>query len=107
MKQDLYPTGQAPSMVETLTDKIDHVRQEAAESLDNAAFTVRSTAARGIDAIDSLAEATAGRLDSTAMYVRNYSPLGALRSVLRRSPGITLCAGVAAGLLVGFSVRRS
>jgi hypothetical protein len=94
-------------MAETLTDKIGNVREEAAESLGNAASTVRSTAARGIDAIDNLAEAAATRLDSTAKYIRTYDPFGALRRAMQRSPGITLCAGIAAGLLVGFSVRRS
>ena len=107
MKQNLYSTEQALHLADTITDKIGNVREEAAESLDNAASTVRSTAARGIDAIDNLAEAAATRLDSTAKYIRTYHPLGALQNVMRQSPGITLCVGIAAGLLVGFSVRRS
>ncbi|MGA2716920.1 MAG: hypothetical protein ABSG41_27855 [Bryobacteraceae bacterium] len=107
MKQDLHSTGQALHIAEALKDKIDHVRQEAAESLDHAASTVRSTAARGIDAIDNMAEAAATRLDSTAKHIRSYDPLGAVRRVMQRSPGVTLCVGIAAGLLVGLSVRRN
>jgi hypothetical protein len=107
MKQDLHSTAQGPHIAEALTDKIDHVRQEAAESLDHAASTVRSTAARGIDAIDNMAEAAATRLDSTAKYIRSFDPLGAARRVMQGSPGVTLCVGVAAGLLVGWSFRRN
>src|SRR5580700_3092901 len=98
MNKDRYSTGQALHIAEALTDKIDHVRQETAESLDHAASTVRSTAARGIDAIDNVAEAAATRLDSTAKYIRTYNPLGALQNVMKQSPGITLCVGIAAGL---------
>lgn len=106
MKQNLYSTEQAMHLAETITDKIGNAREEAAESLDHAASTVRATAARGIDAIDNLAEATATRLDSTAEYVRACNPVGALRKMMKNSPGVTLCVGLAAGLLVGFAVRR-
>jgi hypothetical protein len=106
MKHDLYSTEQSLHMADTLTEKIDHVRQEAAESLDNAASTVRITGARGADAIDKMAESAADRLGSTAKFVRYYSPLRSLRRVMRQSPGMTLCVGIAAGLLVGISARR-
>ena len=107
MKQNLCSTEQALHLAETITDKIGNAREEAAESLDHAASRVRATASRGMGAIDDLAEAAATRLDSTAKYIRTYNPLSALQNVMKQSPGITLCVGIAAGLLVGFSVRRS
>ena len=107
MKQELHPIDAAKHLGETLAENIDHVRREAADSLEDAASTVRSSAAHGIDAIDHLAEGAAGRLDSTAKYVREHDPLCAVRNTIRRNPGITLLCGIAAGFFVGYSTRRN
>jgi ElaB/YqjD/DUF883 family membrane-anchored ribosome-binding protein len=98
--------GQVLHVVATVAEKIDHLREGAAGSLGSAAATVRSTAARGISAIDNISEGTATRLDSTAEFIRDFSAVESMRAMVRRSPGIALGIGLSAGLLVGFCLRR-
>jgi len=106
MEQNPNLNGPVLHVVETVAEKIDHLREGAAGSLDSVAASVRSTAARGISAIDSLSEGTASRLDSTAEFLRDFSAVGSLRAIVRRSPGIALGIGIGAGLLVGLVLRR-
>ena len=98
--------GQVLHVVETVAEKIDHLREGAAGSLGSAAATVRSTAARGISAIDNISQGTASRLDSTAEFIRDFSAVGSLRAMVRRSPGLALGIGLSAGLVVGLCLRR-
>jgi hypothetical protein len=107
MEQNPNLNGPVLHVVETVAEKIDHLREGAAGSLDSAAATVRSTAARGISAIDNLSEGTASRLDSTAEFIRDFSAVDSLRTLIRRSPGLALGIGLSAGLLVGLALRRS
>ena len=90
-----------------LVETMEHAREETVQSLESAASTVRSTAAHGIHALDNLAEGTAGRLDSTAMYVRQYHPVSDMQNAMQRNPGLTLCLGIAAGFFAGISLRRA
>jgi hypothetical protein len=107
MDQNPHSNGPVLHVVETVAEKIDHLREGAAGSLDSAAATVRSTAARGISTIDNLSEGTASRLDSTAEFIREFSVVGSLRALVRRSPGLAMGIGLSAGLLVGLALRRS
>ena len=59
------------------------------------------------DAIDSISEGTATRLDSTAEFIRDFSVVNSLRALVRRSPGLALGIGAGAGLLVGLALRRA
>ena len=86
---------------ETPVEKPGYIQKETADSLDDTAAAVRSTAAQGIRAIDNLAEGTAVHLDHAADYVRNYRPFSGLRDAMRRNPPLTLCAGLVAGLCAG------
>jgi hypothetical protein len=105
MEQNL--NGPVLHVVETVAEKIDHIREGAAGSLGSAAATVRSTAARGISAIDNISEGAATRLDSTAEFIRDFSAVNSLRALVRRSPGLALGIGLSAGLLVGLALRRN
>jgi hypothetical protein len=105
MKRESHSLEEALHLGEAFK-KIDHARQQAAESLESAAATVRSAAAHGMEAIDTVAAGTASRLDSTATRVRNYDPVGTVRRAMRR-PAVVACIGIAAGVLVGYSIRRS
>ena len=98
--------GQVLHVVETFSEKMDHFREGAAGSLGSAAATVRSTAARGISAIDNISRGTASKLDSTADFVRDFSAVESLRSVVRRSPGVAMGIGLGTGVLVGLLLRR-
>jgi ElaB/YqjD/DUF883 family membrane-anchored ribosome-binding protein len=93
--------------IDGLTDKIEEVRQGAADSLESAADTVRAKAEHGLDAIDNMAQGAAQRLDATAKMVRDCSPAGSLRHFVRENPGAAVCVGVAVGLLAGLSLRRN
>jgi hypothetical protein len=106
MEQNPNLNGPVLHVVETVAEKIDHLREGAAGTLDNAAATVRSTAARGISAIDHLSEGTATRLDSTAGFIRHFSAVNSLRTLIRRSPGLALGIGLSTGLLIGLALRR-
>ena len=106
MDQNPNLNGPVLHVVETVAEKIDHFREGAAGSLGSAAASVRSTAARGISAIDNLSEGTASRLDSTAEFIRDFSVLGSVRALVRRSPGLALGIGLSAGLIVGLALRR-
>jgi ElaB/YqjD/DUF883 family membrane-anchored ribosome-binding protein len=107
MKQDLHAVDEVMRMGENVSEKIDQARRGAAESLESAASTVRSTAAQGKDAIETLAEGAATRLDSTAKYVRNFRPVSSVGRTMGQNPWITFSIGIAAGILVAFSLRRS
>jgi ElaB/YqjD/DUF883 family membrane-anchored ribosome-binding protein len=104
--QHEHLNGQVLHVVETVAEKLDHLREGAAGSLGSAAASLRSTAARGISAIDNLSQGTASRLDSTADFIRDFSAVESIRGMVRRSPGLALGIGVGTGLLVGFCLRR-
>ncbi len=106
MEQTQHLNGPVLHVVETVAEKIDHFREGAAGSLGSAAASVRSTAAKGISAIDNLSETTASRLDSTAEFIRDFSAVESLRTMVRRSPGLALGIGLSAGVIVGLCLRR-
>jgi hypothetical protein len=90
--------------------KLDEARYRTAAALENAASSVRTTGRQGAEAIGTLSENAAGRLDSTAAYVRSYDVGGMLvnlRQVIARNPTGFLVLAVSIGFLAGSAVRRN
>src|SRR5256885_12419607 len=104
MSHEMHPLEDAIHLGKAVTEKIDHVRKGAADTLENAASTVRSTAAHGTHAIDSFADGTADRLDGTAKRMRNLHPMCALQDALKRPGVVACCVGIGAGFLLGLSI---
>jgi ElaB/YqjD/DUF883 family membrane-anchored ribosome-binding protein len=96
----------ARELAKGLTDKIEQVRRDTADSFESAADSVRATAEHGCDAIGNLAQGAAKRLDSTAKIVRKYDLSRSMRNMVRENPGIAVGVGVAVGLFAGLSMRR-
>ena len=89
--------------------KVGEAQVGTAEALENAASTVRTSGRTGSEAIDNLTESAAGKLDSTAAYVRSPRLEGTLRTfrqVIRRHPTSSLILGAAIGLLAGTVLWR-
>jgi ElaB/YqjD/DUF883 family membrane-anchored ribosome-binding protein len=86
----------------TTVDGIDAQRRPAAATLDRTAATLQQQA----DSVTGVAHAAAGRLRSTADYVRNNDMKAMGRHVgdlIRRHPG----QAIAAAAMVGFFVARA
>jgi ElaB/YqjD/DUF883 family membrane-anchored ribosome-binding protein len=60
----------------TVEEKMDSVRQQAAESLESAADTVRDAGNQGATVISNLAKGAGKKLDSTADTVRDVGAQG-------------------------------
>jgi hypothetical protein len=93
----------------TAGEKLDEARNGTADALENAASSVRTTGRYGAETIGTLSESAAGKLDSTAAYVRSHDVGGmliSLRRVIRRHPTgfLVLAAGI--GFLAGSAVRN-
>jgi hypothetical protein len=94
---------------QTAGEALDGARHETAAVLENAASSVRTTGRYGAETIETLSGSAAGKLDSTAAYVRSHDVGGmliSLRQVIGRHPTgfFILAAGI--GFLVGSAVRR-
>jgi hypothetical protein len=107
MKTDIRAVDEILHFGENVLEKIEEARGGSARSLENAACSLRSTAAHGKDAIESIAESAASRLDSTAKYVRTFHPFSSLHDVMGRNPAITFGIGIVAGVFAAYSLRRS
>ena len=95
---------------QTAGEALDKARHETAGALENAASSVRNTEHYGAETIETLSESAAGKLDSTAAYVRSHNVGGMLinlRQVIRRHPTgfLVLAAGI--GFLACSAVRRN
>ena len=89
--------------------KFDDARNEAADALQTAASSVRTTARQGCEAIDGLAATAADKLDATASYVENHDSRGVLtgcRRLIRRYPAGSLMVANAIGFFTGSALRR-
>jgi len=94
----------------TSGETLDEARHGTATAFENAASSVRTSGRYGAETIETLSESAAGKLDSTAAYVRRHSVGGMLinlRQVIRRHPTgfLVLAAGI--GFLAGSAVRRN
>src|SRR5438445_2897200 len=80
-------------------EALDGARHETADALENAACSVRTTGRYGAETIETLSGSAAGKLDSTADYVRSHDVGGMLmnlREVVGRHPTgfLILAAGL-------------
>jgi len=94
----------------TAGEKLDEARHRTAAALENAASSVRTTGRQGAEAIGTLSENAAGKLDSTAAYVRGHDVVGMLvnlRQVIARNPTGFLVLAASIGFLAGSAVRRN
>ncbi len=90
-------------------DKLDDARNETADALENAAYSVRTTGRNGAKSIENISENAAGRLDSTAQYIRSNDVAGMLsnvRQVISRNPTGFLILAASIGFLAGSAFRR-
>lgn len=101
--------------VSTLThqaaDQIDASRRPTADKIENAAAALHRTAHHlpGGDTVHNAAHSAAGKLESTAGYLRAHDTTDMLTDIellVKRNPGVAL--GVAAGLgfFVGWAFRK-
>ena len=102
--------GELEDLGRTVGKKLDEARSGTADALESAASSVRSTGRRGAETIDALSRNAAGKLDTSAAYVRSHDVGGMLtnlRQVIRRHPTgfVLLAAGI--GFFAGSAVRRN
>ncbi len=100
---------QAKDLGRTAGEKLDAARSGTADALENAAFSVRTTGRDGAQSIESMSENAAGKLDSTARYVRNRDVGGMLsnvREVISRNPTGFLILAAGIGFLAGSAFGR-
>jgi phage I-like protein len=112
----VHPTTNSSSASERLNElsrvagrTVAEAQVGAAEALENAASSVRTSARHGSEAIDNLAERAAGKLDSTAARVRSpdlETPVTTLGRFIRRHSTASLILGAAIGLFAGSAVWR-
>ena len=95
--------------MKSFEDKAESVRSRTAESLESAADSVRAAGNESADAIGDLANQAGKKLDSTALYVREFPAdlLCDLRHKVRRNPVGSLALATAIGVVAGFSWRAS
>jgi ElaB/YqjD/DUF883 family membrane-anchored ribosome-binding protein len=98
-------------LAQTAADTIDDKRSSAAAGLSAAASALHDKADSlpGGDGVQDFAHATADRLSSTAMYVREHDMnrmMGDVEALVTRHPGPSLLAAAAFGFLIGQAVTR-
>ena len=98
----------ATDLGRTAAEKFEQSRSATADALQSTAGSIRSGAQSSSDAISSVGYKTADKLETTANYVRNHDFQGMLRDledVVRRSPGPSMIAAAAVGVLLGAALR--
>lgn len=95
----------------TAADKIDENRDAAAGGLERAASSVHENAESlpGGEKVSSMAHAAAGKLSSTADYVREHDVnrmMADVETLVKSNPGRSLIAAAALGFLVGRAFSR-
>jgi hypothetical protein len=91
-------------------EKLDEARKGTADALENAAFSVRTTGRDGAKSIENMSENAAGKLDSTAEYIRSHDVAGMLsnvRQVIGRNPTGFLILAAGIGFLAGSAFGRN
>jgi ElaB/YqjD/DUF883 family membrane-anchored ribosome-binding protein len=93
----------------TIEETTNGVRQQAAESLERAAESVRSAGDQGAAALSDLTNGAGEKLDSGANLIRNFDGddlVTELRRAIKRNPVASLALGTAIGLIAGFAFFR-
>ena len=95
-------------------EKLDAARSGTADALENAAFSVRTNGRDGAKTIEAMSENAAGKLDSTAQYIRSNdvngmlgNMPGKLRQVIGRNPTGFLILAAGIGFLAGSAFGRN
>ena len=93
-------------------ETIDHARRPASETLQTAAAALHDRAGSlpGGRTVADLAHPTAGRMLTTAGYVREHdvqNMLADCREFVRKHPGAFLLSALAAGVVAGRALRRA
>ena len=99
----------AADLMRTAGQKLQEARNDTAGGLHAAAASVRNTGRQGSEAIDSLANGAADKLDATAAYVENYDPrnvLNGFRGMIRRRPVRALAVAATIGLFAGCVITQ-
>ena len=107
VKENLKEMGQKASA------RMEEQKMHAASTLDNTASTIRERAEvipnAGAKIVD-FAQKTAGKLETTADYLRENDAKAMMQDVedlVRRYPGQFLAAGIFLGFFLGRGMRRS
>jgi hypothetical protein len=101
---------QAGQIVETVSEKLDRQRENAAEGLDRAASTMhdRAESVPGGPRLVNMTHSIADGMGSTASYLREHD-VGTMGNdvvdICRRYPKQSLVAALAIGFLIGRSRR--
>jgi ElaB/YqjD/DUF883 family membrane-anchored ribosome-binding protein len=108
-------TGAASHLKETASQygkstayQIDRNMHTAAGTIGSTADKLRSKATSG-GKTGELAQSAAGKLDTTADYLREFDTrqlLGQAEDWARRNPGMAIASAVGLGFLVGLSLKR-
>ena len=91
-------------------EKLDAARSGTADALENAAFSVRTNGRDGAKTIETMSENAAGKLDSTAQYIRSHdvgNMLNNVRQVIGRNPTGFLILAAGIGFLAGAAFGRN
>lgn len=83
------------------SQKADDTRRVAADTMQDAAKSVRHRGQASSDAISGVANEAADRVEAGARYVRTNDFRGMVGDMVRRNPGVTLIAAIAAGFALG------
>jgi ElaB/YqjD/DUF883 family membrane-anchored ribosome-binding protein len=88
--------------------KVDESRSGTAATLKSTADSLRSGAQSSGQAISDVANKTAGKIESTADYIRDHDFRGMLtdlEQVVRRNPTPALIGAIGLGFLLGAALR--
>lgn len=90
-----------------LENKAEQLRNTAADSLADAADSVRRAGAGSAENITELTDGAGRKLDCAATYVRTFGNLESLRNRVRKNPVESVSVAMALGLVTGiFCFRR-
>jgi hypothetical protein len=101
---------QVKDLGRTAVEKLDEARVGTADALESAACSVRTSGRDGARKIETTSERVAGKLDSTAQYMRGQDVgrmLGNARLAIGRNPGGFLLLAAGIGFLAGSALRRN
>jgi hypothetical protein len=113
-------TSNASRELDQAQERMEDLRRTAAEGLDarngtadaleSVASSVRTSGRQGAERIDTLSRSAAGKLDSTAAYVRSHNVgdmLVNLGQVIAKHPTGFLLLAAGIGFLAGSAIQRN
>ncbi len=94
----------------TTGERLDEGSNGTADALQSAASSVRTSGRQGAEGIETLSQNAAGKLDSSAAYVRSHNVgdmLINLRQVIGKHPTGFLLLAAGIGFLAGSAIQRN